>query len=329
MNSYADRYLYYFDPISPVRTIRRPEAMPFVAHLSVIGVPDFGIVKVDAEQTAIAFQAYLDTASNLTGISLDDINCSVIKMPVEVSKVTLADLLAIGMKLFDAVIWLTANRPASHPLKVDPAMKKESIPSMHEVARSVFYCYFMLVTQARYPAGKMTKEQPKIPNFLKTIMGMTKDQSEYVEMICSFEPQKFDPKWARFVKFEGFGQEVLSRFGLGVAGYRMFGPFGLYAPKADMDASLLPAFDFARSVAKSPASWDVHPLTRNPNVLTSRGNLNKNLGNLILEAFTEEDIKEMVDSKIIFAKPTREPTHRNYKQWVAVNDVSGTSFIFN
>lgn len=302
--------------------------MAFQATVAFTGVPDFGIVHINPTETAKAFQTYLDTASRLTGVALDDINLRVVAAPSDPSKVNLFELLKLGMKLFDAVVWLHQGRPTTHPLQVDAAFKQEDIPSAHEVARAVFYCYFMLLTQARYPAGSANKEKPRIPNFLRTIMGMEEDQSHYVDLICSFEPQKFDPAWIKYVKFDNFGQEVLSRFGLGVAGYRMFGPFSLYQPHSSMPADLNPAFQFARTLAKSRASWDIHPLTRSPNVLTARGNLNKNLGNLILDCFSEEQINEMVTTKILFKKPEREAAHRDYKTWDPTDNVSGTSYIF-
>lgn len=313
---------------NPLRFTDTSPVMSFQATPQFIGIPDFGLIHINPEETAKAFQAYLDTASKLTGVSLDDIRRTVISMPADVKKVTLVDLLKSGMKLFDAVVWLTAKRPSSHPLEVDPAMKLESIPSMHDIARSVFFCYFMLLTQARYPVSRNNNEKPRIPNFLKTIMGMDKEQHVYVETICSFEPSKFDPSWARHVTFDGFGQEVLSRFGLGVAGYRMFGPFGLYDPKDDMPTNLKPAFEFARKIATAPSSWDIHPLTRNPNILTARGNLNKNLANLMLDVFTDEQLDEMVKSKVIYGKPEREAAHRNYLQWTADDNISGTAVIF-
>jgi hypothetical protein len=302
--------------------------MSFSASPAFVGAPDFGIIHIDAEQTARAFQAYLDTASKLTGVSLEDISTRVTKLPSDPRKVTLAELLKLGMKLFDAIVWLTAGRPKERDLKEDPAYKVEDVPSLHEIARAVFYCYFMLITQARYPVGAAEKQKPKIPNFLRTIMGMDQEQHVYVDRVCTFKPQKFDPAWVRYVRFEGFGQEVLSRFGLGVAGYRMFGPFGLYRPKEDVDQDLLPAVAFAQAIAKAPASWSIHPLTRSPNILTARGNLNKNLANLLLEVFTDEDIDEMVKNKVIFAKPEKDPNHRQYKSWTAADDISGGSPIF-
>lgn len=302
--------------------------MAFQATPNFLGVPNFGLIHIDPEETAKAFQAYLDTASKLTGVSISDISRQVIRSPANPSTVTLTELLALGMKLFDAVVWLTAGRPSNYPLVADPTMTKDRIPSLHEVARAVFFNYFMLLTQARYPAPSNESEKPRIPNFLRTIMGMSLDQHVYVEMICSFAPQKFDPSWVKFVEFNNFGQEVLSRFGLGVAGYRLFGPFGLYQTKDDLPLNIQQAVAFARTVAKAPASWSIHPLTRDPNILTARGNLNKNLGNLILDVFTEEQIAEMVRAKILYKKPEREVAHRNYLTWDAHDNISGTNQIF-
>lgn len=302
--------------------------MAFTSAPTMTGVPDFGLIHIDPTEVAQAFQAYLDTASKLTGVALSDISRRVIKLPADSSKVTLTELLELGMKLFDAIVWLTAGRPKDHPLVIDPSMNKDSIASLHEVARSVFYTYFMLLTQARYPAPRSEAQKPRIPNFLRTIMGMADDQHVYVERICSFSPQKFDPAWVRFVEFQNFGQEVLSRFGLGVAGYRMFGPFSLYKPREDISDELKEACGFARNVATAPSAWTIHPLTRNPNILTARGNLNKNLGNLVLDVFTTEQIDEMVKSKVLYAKPEREPAHRNYLTWKRIDDITGTALIF-
>jgi hypothetical protein len=302
--------------------------MAFSALPTWTGVPVFNIIHIDPEPVARAFQAYLNTGSKLTGVDLNDISTSVTAMPNNAASVTLSELISLGMKLFDAIVWLSAGRPTSHPLQLDPVMTKATVPSSHEIARATFYCYFMLLVQARYPAGPRTTEKPNIPNFLKTIMGMDKDQSTYVATICTFEPSKFDPKWVRFIDFNGFGQESLSRFGLGVAGYRMFGPFKLYEPKVGISPQLQNAVAFARSVATAKASWDIHPLTRLPAVLTKRGNLNKNLGNLMLEVFTEDQLEEMKRAKIIYDVPKKEANHREYLQWQSVDDISGSAFIF-
>lgn len=300
----------------------------FEATTATLGVPDFGVIDIDPEQTAIAFQAYLNAASKLTGVAITQISRRVSKVPQNPDTVTLVDLLKAGMKLFDAVVWLHAGRPKDHPLQADPTITPEAIPSLQDVSKALFFAYFMLLTQARYPVSRLAKDKPAVPNFLRSIMGLDQPQEYYVEMICSFEPQLFDATWVKFITFRSFGQQAVSRFGLGVAGYRLFSPFGAYDPKPDMDPSLRPAFDFARAVSKAKMSWNIHPLTRDPNILTARGNLNKNLGNLILDCFTAEQIQEMTASRMLFRVPDRDANHKNYKTWTAQDDITGTNYIF-
>lgn len=300
----------------------------FTASVVNTGVPDFKIVDIDPQEIAKALQAYLERGSKLTGVSLDDIKTSLAKSIVDPKKATLLDLIQAGMKIFDALVWLTAGRPTSHPLTVDSGMSAKDIPSLHNVARAVFYNYFFILTQARYPVKSSSLVEPKTPNFLTGLLGMSEKQSYYVEMVCSFEPEKFDKSWVKYVNFSGLGQETISRFGLGLAGYRLFGPFKLYKPEKQYDTDLEPAVAFAQKIASSAPTWDIHPATREPGVLTKRGNLNKNLANLILEVFTDEQIDEMVKTKVLFQKPTRDPTSRNFRQWNAADDISGNSYIF-
>jgi hypothetical protein len=302
--------------------------MSFTASTNFLGTPDFKIIDINPQEIAKALQNYLDRGSKLTGVSLDDIKTAIPGDIANYRAVTLVQLLEAGMKIFDALVWLSAGRPASHPITRDPASTSESILSLHEVARAVFYNYFFILTQARYPVRSTTIEKPKVPNFLSVVMGMQGDQSVYVDRVCSFEPEKFDKKWVQSVKFSGLGQETVSRFGLGVAGYRMFGPFKLYRPEKSYNNELQAAVDFAVMISKSAPTWDIHPATRDATILTKRGNLNKNLGNLILDVFTDEQITEMVNTKVLYKRPEREPSARNYYSWSTIDDISGTTLIF-
>jgi len=300
----------------------------FRADAAFLGNPDFKVIDIDPIQVAAGLQAYLQRGSQLTGVSLEDIDRTVSKLPTNAATVTLAELLEIGMKLFDAIVWLTAGRPTTHPLEVNVTKSPDTIPSMHSIARSVFYCYFFLLTQARYPVRTAGEGQPAVANFLRVVMGMDENQSVYIDRLCSFEPQKFNPAWVKFVAFANFGQEAISRFGLGVAGYRMFGPFKIYNPRAGLPANLMDAYNFARNISMAAPTWDIHPLTRNAEVLTRRGNLNKNLSNLILDVFTDEQINEMVEAKMLYKRPEREPNYKNYFTWGAEDNISGNTHIF-
>lgn len=120
----------------------------------------------------------------------------------------------------------------------------------------------------------------------------------------------------------------MSGFGSAVAGYRYFAPFKLYEIKVDANPLAQQAYTVARGIAQSPASWDIHPLARSPGVLTSHGNLNKNLMNLILECFTAEQIQQMATDRIIYAVPTVQPGHTNWKNWQSAPRIGNVNPIF-
>ncbi|KAG5936387.1 hypothetical protein E4U60_002576 [Claviceps pazoutovae] len=268
--------------------------MSFRKSFEIQSAPDFGIVHIDPKEFALIFQPFLDRGSKLTDeVTVDDISTRVLSVPDKPEQATVKDLLAIGMKLFDAVVWLGAEDKSGHPLRADPTMKPDDIPSNNDVAESAFYCYFMLLTQAR-----------------------------------------MNPDWIKHVNYPGFTKKLLSKFGLVVAGYRMFGPFDLFDHDAreGLSDNLVSAFTFARAVARAPASWNVHPLTRPrgpQDAITRRGNLDKSLGNLILDVFTDEQIDDMVKQRILFKRPDRDVAHREYLQWAAEDDISGTANIFS
>ncbi|KAG6046505.1 hypothetical protein E4U39_001268 [Claviceps sp. Clav50 group G5] len=296
-----------------------------------LGAPDFGIVHVDPKEFALILQPFLNRGSKLTDeVTVDDISTKVLSVPDKPEQATLKDLVAIGMKCFDAVVWLSAKDKSGHPLRADPTMKPDDIPSMEEISKSLFYCYFMLLTKARYPPDDHEIQQ--VPRFLSVLMEMDKEPSYYVSKICTFELRRMNPTWIKQMNYSSLTTKTLSRFGLCVAGYRMFIPFDLFDAREGLPDNLVSAFTFARTVARAPASWNVHPLTRprGPQAaITRRGNLKQNLGNLILDVFTEEQIDEMVKHRILFKKPDRDMAHREYLQWAAEDDISGTANIFS
>lgn len=293
-----------------------------------IGQLNFGVINISPQDVGTAFQEFIRVGSSITGVPLDSLDMTTTRDFTPGSDIGLSDLLSAGVKLFDAVVWLSAGKPSSHWPTMSDTKKVDDVVSHHQTAKAVFYCYFFLLTQARYPAMRGTTNQPATPNFLSGIMGLAEPQHIYVERVCSFNINLFDPRWIRYVSFAGLGQEAISRFGLGVAGYRLFGPFKNYEPKVDIPQNLLDAYRFAKEVSKKPPTWDIHPITRSPEILTTRGNLNKNLGNLILDVFTEGQIQEMVNCKMLYAVPKREPTCLAYKQWAAADDISGNALIF-
>jgi len=113
--------------------------------LNVMANPNFGVVDIDPIAVAQVLEAFVHRGSKLTGVSLDDISTGVTELPADNANIDLDWLLTHGMKLFDAIVWLTAGRPRSHPLVIDSSITTTSIKSLHEIARCVFYVYFFLI----------------------------------------------------------------------------------------------------------------------------------------------------------------------------------------
>jgi len=277
--------------------------------------PEFRTIDINVEDVARELQKFVERGSSLTGVELSDINLTISSGVSDVYSASPLTLLKHGAKLFDLLIWITAGKPKDHAPEEDPTIKDEKIPTLQSIADAVFYCYFFLLTQARYPATSSDNDPPKVPNFLTKIMSLDEKQHVYAERLCSFKITKFDPRWIRYVELPLLGQESVSRFGLGVAGYRMFAPFKVLIPKPNLPENLQSAYEYAKDVAESPPSWNVHPVTRAPGLLTERGNLNQNLGNLMLEVFTAEQLKHAKEIKMIYDVPKHQPNHTNYRTW--------------
>jgi len=290
---------------------------------------DFGVQIIDQRSAAALLDQFVKIGSNIVGVSLNDLNTTLVKEPTGKPEPSLVDYVMAGGKLIDIMIWISMGRPTDNSPEVATARSEEPEVSMLAIAKAVFYCYFFLLTQARYPPATTAGQQPpNVPNFLRSIMGMGADPRSYVNMIFGFEPEKFGGGWIRHISFTGFGDEAINRFGLGVAGYRMFSPFKLLRVREDAPDYAKTAATLARQIAIAPPSWTVHPVTRDPAILNALGNLNKNLTNLMLECFSTEDLNRLAASKILYAPPVRIDGVENYKSWGASYTLSPNDNIF-
>jgi len=303
----------------------------YAAIKSQIDEVDFGNIEVNVFTLAELFQPYLIFGSKRFNLSLTDVtvygnrtfaysgkdekNVQVIN-GVDIPT-TLNGLLANGVKFLDAVTWISippAKRPAAITIDdTEKSMKTFKDPA--EIARCMFYYFFYVLTRARAPGPDDLKEGQKVPDFLKKVLSIDKNPAQVADYLASFALNLLDHGWVQHVKLNSLSGESLNRFGLGVAGYRMAAPFKLFTPEGQLQVERLAAIRVAKSFATSEASWEIHPSTRDPNILTKYGNLNKNLGNLMLDVFTKEQLDQMVKARIIFAVPTREPSHTNYITW--------------
>lgn len=293
-----------------------------------LGVLDFRTILLNPEHIASAFDSFVKQGSVIHHLSIDDIKIRVHSLATDSPLVSIADGLAKGANLFDTVAYFSLPATSRPAVIVDQNYLLANVPTLASVARAVFIAYFFLLTQARYPGVGTGEQLTQMPSFIVTILGDTRSQAAVKELLATFDITKFNPAWIRNTTFRGMGQEALSRFGLGVAGYRLITVYKHYKIKDGVPQNLVAAVEEMKRIADTPFDWDVHPITRHPDVLSRYGNINKNSSNLILEVFDDATIDIMLHNKALYAKPVAEPSHTNYKSWGEVTKYDFTNPIF-
>jgi hypothetical protein len=284
-----------------------------------LGTIEFHVVEPEYDNLARALQQFLSYGSKKGHVTIEELVIVSDFNAIPERFEDVAEALKHGTKFFDACLYFTLPDNQRPTIR---AMIDGEAPISREYAQigeAIFVIYFYLITRARVPARVGADAAHPVPRFLSGVLSLTKPMAHYLDLVAGFDISKMDHKWIKEVNMTELGDEMRNRMGLGVAGYRMFGPFKSYVPKPGLPPNIMAAINVASTIARAPPDWNIHPITRNPNVLTNLGNLNQNLGNLMLEAFTADQLREMYDAKMIFQVPTKAPSHIQYKTWTLEN----------
>jgi len=280
-----------------------------------LGQLDFQICLPDLNQLALAIQQFVDFGSRRGRVLITDLHIVSDQVPIPNTFDNIEQAVKHGTLFLDACMYFSL--PADRRPQIQQ-LAQENLPRSRElgdIGKAMFVIYFYLLTRASPPARAGERANHPIPRFLEQVLGLNLGIAAYVTLAASFDLDSMDHRWIRYITFENFGIESLNRFGLGVAGYRMLAPFKTFEPRANLPQNIQNAITVARAMATTPPDWAIHPTTRDPRILANLGNINKNAANLILEAFTQPQIQQMVTSRMLFAAPLQDPTHSNFRTW--------------
>jgi hypothetical protein len=280
-----------------------------------LGEISFNVVEPDYVHVANAVQSFLAYGSKRGHVLINELVIVSDSDQIPEKFESVSEALNHGTKFFDACLYFSLPDDQKPAIRQITNQEKPATKEYGQIGEAIFFIFFYLLTRARVPARIGDDANHPVPRFLVSVLALTQGPAYYLTLVAGFDIAKMDHKWIRSINIGDLGDEFKNRAGLGVAGYRMFGPFRSYIPKPNLSANLISAIAVAKQIATTPPDWAIHPTTRNPVVLSNLGNLNQNLGNLILEAFTDDQIQEMVRSKMIFQKPIRQPTHIQYRTW--------------
>lgn len=234
---------------------------------------------------------------------------------------TIVEALAYGTKFFDAVYYFAMDppvRPAT-VAKIDVVGTKEQLVSA--VKHKLLWTALFLMLRGSYPESDGVEVGRDIPAFLVNICGMNISPKEVAEGLASFDLKKINCGWIKSIKWDGLAPAIKQRLALGLAGYRLLGPFKIYECRANASAEVRAAFEWTRRVAVSKPDYAILSCTRSPALISQLGSWNKALGNLILQCFTDEEITEMLALKILFQRPTFDPRANTWRSWVASGEL--------
>jgi len=229
--------------------------------------------------------------------------------------VNLNEAISNGTKFFDAVYYFANGSPESVIVN-GPLLGLDNLQVLKaNISKRLFWMAVWVMIRGSYPSGAHMTAGPAIPSFLINICGMNESPDDTSRGLASFNLINIGTGWVRFINWAAMAPAVRQRLGLGLAGYRMLGPFKSYQLRDGVGADVRAAFEWVRDIATQPLDYGILSATRSPILVGRLGSWNKALGNLMLLCFTEADLRDMQENRIIFAIPRRDPRADTWRTW--------------
>lgn len=254
----------------------------------------------------------------------------------------LMDCLNIGMKFFDAIVWLSLDDQSTVVMTdydVDRAnpFLDENTRLLNAIGMSKYIAvvFFHLLTRASYPSGMGTERGSDIPAFQIQLLDDRTSGDRICKSLANFELKDLSGEWIKYVMLGPLGKEFLNRLSLGVAGYRNIRPFAFYEPdhvdeegKDDVSKEARDAAAWLKLVALAPYNWGIHPTTRSNDVVKMYGSINANAQNVMVKCYKTTTLEEMKENRMIYAVPKFNPTHIQWRVWNDMTPVPDDGEIF-
>jgi len=225
------------------------------------------------------------------------------------------EAMRFGTKFFDAVFYFAADVSKRPQVQAGADMGERFKPEVVKMKCRLLWTAVFLMLRGSYPSSEGNAIGSDVPAFLVNIAGMNESPSQVAAGLASFPLLKISTEWVRAIQWSVLAPSIRQRLALGLAGYRLLGPFKIYQCRADCPQDALDAFIWARNIATRPPDYKILSATRSAELIARLGSWNKALGNLMLIVFSAEQLQEMVQNKIIFQMPVRDPRADTWRTW--------------
>lgn len=289
-----------------------PAGTRLIGHL---GVGDTTMIDLDVVSLAASIWHFLKNVAMIEQVYMSDLTIYKNKDGSIPQNVT--ECIATGTRFFDAIYYCACTTPDSVPKLEYTAGPGDNRPSLRQVEEMLLLAYVWIMIRGHYPNETGTDIGPHIPNFCSQILGFRERPILISQRLASFNIVKVPIGWVKHIDIRRFSPKIQQRVALGAPGYRMMVPFLHYEVKPTASAEAKACAAWVKNIATQPADWAIFSATRSPLIFEKLKSINKGLGNLMLECFTDEQFAEMLQPrvKLIVEKPTRDARADHWKTW--------------
>jgi hypothetical protein len=274
---------------------------------------------IDIVQLAAVLRRFIEQGSQRFTIDPTELTIISDGAILNIANWTWDNIFAHGTLFIDAILFLGLNAADRTRATISPVDGANVIQpfTARVIGDALFFQWFMIITRGAPSRDNNNTVGSSVPRILSGVMGLNEAPLTYAGRLASFDLGKLNPGWVRHVPFTNIGREVISRYSLGVAGYRVLSALkNLPAPdRTPVAPNLLLAYNVARSMATSAASWEIHSATRSANFTTLYGPINANVGNLLLELYLPATLQAAVTRRELYALPIRNNSYNQYANW--------------
>jgi hypothetical protein len=280
-------------------------------------------IQIDYKRMGKDLAILIEPAARVSGVTKSDLTvygrvAEDSGVPVIIPPASIAEAMQLGTKFFDAYFYFLLegdNRPAVREGQLSPRPAGEIAD---ELNRRLSWMAIFLMIRGGYPRTATRAGVTDVPKFLQDFFPTTDTPLEVSKALSSFDINKIDPAWIKVLDWGKSGVVLREKLGRSFAGYRLLNMFMFYRPKADASVTELAAYDYIRGIGMKPLDYNVLSCTRSALLVQTLGPWNKNLTNAIRAIFSQQDIDDAVNRKILAVQPAHQSNASNWRNWAGL-----------
>jgi len=271
---------------------------------------DLGLALIDKKILFDAISEGIESGSYLRRVSWKDFVFAV-NHGTDLARITNVELaVKAGMLYLDAIFYFHAlNRPEDVQIIVRDENDSVQYNAL-TVSKGLFCWYFSIYSQGRAKGIGSN-------NFLTSVLGLGANWMNLVDGLTSANINVFPVDWAPKVRMISLSEPARNRIALGAAGQRLIQALNYIRPN-DFKEGTEEGKRFIQALkdwTKGKVYWDLHPITKNQNIITITKSLNKSIIDCLAVSLTEAAKERLVGSKVIHATPIEQPSHGQWRDF--------------